>query len=104
MHALLLGAGFSRNWGGWLANEVMGELLGRLVHDRETYSLLRKTRNFEDALSQMQADARTHYVARDPRLARMEQAILATFGEMNQVFARKPGMEFSKTVSRVLAS
>jgi hypothetical protein len=27
-HILLTGAGFSRNWGGWLANEVFEYLLG----------------------------------------------------------------------------
>jgi hypothetical protein len=29
-HLLLLGTGFSRNWNGWLAGEIMGDLLGRL--------------------------------------------------------------------------
>ena len=29
MHTIaLLGAGFSRDWGGWLANEAFGYLLG----------------------------------------------------------------------------
>lgn len=28
MHYLLMGAGFSRNWGGWLADEAFDYLLG----------------------------------------------------------------------------
>jgi hypothetical protein len=27
-HIALLGAGFSRNWGGWLADEAFGHLIG----------------------------------------------------------------------------
>jgi hypothetical protein len=30
---LLTGAGFTRNWGGWLAKEIEGDLLGRLLED-----------------------------------------------------------------------
>ena len=37
----LLGAGFSRNWGGWLATEVLGEILGRVADDPVVYAKLR---------------------------------------------------------------
>ncbi len=50
-HIALLGAGFSRNWGGWLATEVLGELLGRVIGDPETYAKLRRLQNFEDTLA-----------------------------------------------------
>ncbi len=30
VHLLLLGAGFTRNWGGWLARELEGDILQRL--------------------------------------------------------------------------
>lgn len=92
MHVLLLGAGFSRNWNGWLAIEVMGELLGRLASDPGSYMLLRKAGNFEDALSQAQADARSRPTPEArARLEHVEHAILDTFGEMNRTFARLPG-------------
>jgi hypothetical protein len=96
-HAVLLGAGFSRNWGGWLATEVIGELLGRLANEQQTYALLRRDRNFEDTLAQCQAEARGSQQARQ-RLERLENAIVETFGEMNSVFSRLPSLEFSPHV------
>lgn len=39
-HILLTGAGFTRNWGGWLAKELEGDLLARLAQDRELRDLL----------------------------------------------------------------
>ena len=100
MHVLLIGAGFSRNWNGWLATEVMGELLGRLAGDPEDYRILRNAGNFEDALSQVQADARAQATPEAPaRLERLERAILDTFGEMNRAFARRASLEFSQDVA-----
>lgn len=60
-HLLLLGAGFSRNWGGWLANEVFEYLLGceQIQQDDYLKTLLWKSRNtggFEKALSEVQAN------------------------------------------------
>jgi hypothetical protein len=37
---LLLGAGFSRNWGGWLASEAFEYLLGCPQVDEDIRSLL----------------------------------------------------------------
>jgi len=41
-HVLLLGAGFSRNWGGWLATEVFEYLLGcpEIANDPNLRALL----------------------------------------------------------------
>src|SRR5262245_18120113 len=41
-HYLLIGAGFTRNWGGPLSEEVTGSLLGDLHDDRELAAKLRK--------------------------------------------------------------
>jgi hypothetical protein len=92
----LLGAGFSRNWGGWLAPEVLGELLSRLGQDRDIYSRLRRTRNFEDTLAELQAEARTQQTP-DARGRRevFERAVQATFAEMNEIFAAFPGWGLS---------
>jgi hypothetical protein len=95
-HVLLLGAGFSRNWSGWLASEIMGDLLGRLADHAELSSLLRRIGNFEEALSQVQTDFRSQQGAETTtRLDRFQTAILDSFGAMNDAFASMPGMEFS---------
>lgn len=95
-HIALLGAGFSRNWGGWLAPEVLGELLSRASHDREIYSKLRRTRNFEDALAELQAEARIQATPESrARLESFERAVQETFADMNGVFAGFPGWSLS---------
>ena len=56
-NVLLLGAGFSRNWGGWLAPEVFEYLLGCPEVDEELRSLLWKHKDqggFEAALGELQ--------------------------------------------------
>lgn len=55
---LLTGAGFSRNWGGWLAEEAFEFLLGEVEHDDDLCKYLWKSRDeglgFEAALAQLQ--------------------------------------------------
>jgi hypothetical protein len=95
-HVALLGAGFSRNWGGWLATEVLGELLGRIANDREIYTRLRQSRNFEDTLAELQAEARTRGTPDSTaRLDTFERAVMETFSDMNQTFAAFPGWGLS---------
>ena len=57
-HVLLTGAGFSRNWGGWLANEAFEYLIGSPEIDDNLRQLLwtHKTRGggFEDTLAELQ--------------------------------------------------
>jgi hypothetical protein len=54
---LLTGAGFSRNWGGWLANEAFEYLLGCAEIDQETRRLLWHSKEggggFEDTLANL---------------------------------------------------
>jgi len=95
-HVLLLGAGFSRNWKGWLATEIMEDLLGRLSENAELSNLLRRVSSFEEALSQVQTEYKSQQsAAAKGRLDRLQGAILDTFGEMNRAFAGMPSMEFS---------
>ena len=58
-HILLTGAGFSRNWGGWLANEAFEYLLGSIHVDNLLRQKLWQTKErgggFEDSLSEMQS-------------------------------------------------
>jgi hypothetical protein len=49
-HILLTGAGFTRNWGGWLAKELEGDLLARLANDRELRKLVQESANYEKHL------------------------------------------------------
>jgi hypothetical protein len=44
-HYLLIGAGFSRNWGGPLSEEITGSLLGKLHDDEEIAGALRRGRS-----------------------------------------------------------
>ena len=106
MHVLLLGAGFSRNWGGWLASELVGELSGLLADRPWLCEMLRVYRCFERAYAERFEAAQS---ARNDRLAaedvvRLQHAILEVFTTMNAGFARKPGMEFSSAAEKSLVS
>ncbi len=65
LRILLLGAGFSRNWGGWLANEAFEYLLGcpEVIANADARAMLWKHKDaqgFEGALG----EARRHYILR----------------------------------------
>jgi hypothetical protein len=106
VHVLLLGAGFSRNWGGWLASELIGELSGRLLDRYWLGEMLRVYRNFERAYAE-----RLETAIREPEneqaredVVRLNHAIQEAFTEMNTNFARRAGMEFSNAAERSIAS
>jgi hypothetical protein len=89
-HLLLLGAGFSRNWGGWLASEVFEFLLGchEVATDRELLDLLWaykiKGEGFENALAYLQDRFQRKQDARSSDLLRkLQSAIVAMFHDMN---------------------
>jgi hypothetical protein len=93
---LLLGAGFSRNWNGWLANEMRGKLLARLAADAELHRIVSGYENFEDALSAVQEEfKRSGSRQSKGTLDRMQAAVIATFRAMNESFAKRRSMEFS---------
>jgi len=85
---LLTGAGFTRNWGGWLANEAFEYVLGRVEVGDELRARLwagkAKRLGFEETLAELQEQQ-----ARGaPRAAEMlngfMMALVAMFNEMNQ--------------------
>ena len=82
---LLLGAGFSRNWGAPLADEVTGSLLGELHDDPELTQRLRKG-PFEDAFSGFQRPHANDEQSR--RLRRLQSAVTGLFSRMNTALAR----------------
>jgi hypothetical protein len=94
-HVLLTGAGFSRNWGGWLASEAFEYLIGSPEIDDHIRHLLWKHKSsgggFEEALAELQ-EAYTHSktdLARKP-LAALQAAIVGMFNYMNLAFEGIP--------------
>jgi hypothetical protein len=86
---LLLGAGFTRNWGGWLAPEVFEYLLGRPEIDEFLRNLLFKHRRaggYEGALSELQSDV-LRGGARDKLIA-FENALAQMFADMDKGLER----------------
>ena len=99
---LLLGAGFSRNWGGWLAAEVFEYLLGcpEISNDPYLRSLLwshQPVDGFEGALEQVQSD-----FVRDPatrgRLNALQGAVTRMFEDMNNAFFGINDFEFQRHI------
>jgi hypothetical protein len=90
-HYLLTGAGFSRNWGGWLANEAFEYLLGAPEIDEYVRTILWGAKlggeGFEGALSRMQ-DAYVSNKSEETkeRLARLTQAVIGMFNAMQTAF------------------
>ena len=87
-HYLLIGAGFSRNWGGWLATEVFEYLLG--THEVQTDQYIREllwrnreTGGFEAALDELQS---SNDETSRKQLAALNRAIARMFSDMNSSF------------------
>src|ERR1700730_6723043 len=93
-HILLLGAGFSRNWGGWLASEIGDALLQRVADDRYLSDILNRCPAFEDALSLLQGEASSGPQGKE-RLGKFENAIVQIFTQMNRSFAQRGNLDFS---------
>ncbi len=88
---LLTGAGFSRNWGGWLAEEAFEFLLGEVEHDDDLRKYLWKSRDerlgFEAALAQLQARYETKFDGQvEQDLRNLTSAILRMFAAMGREF------------------
>jgi hypothetical protein len=91
-HILLLGAGFSRNWGGWLASEVFEYLLGHpnIMINNDLKQLLWNNQSkggFEEALAELQGKADLNITDRK-NLESLELAISDMFNEMNNAFSK----------------
>jgi hypothetical protein len=84
----LLGAGFSRNWGGWLADEVFEYLLGdkNIQAKPDICRLLWETRpkgGFEVALSELQIAARRSERFAAENYDVLRRSVEAMFEDMN---------------------
>lgn len=101
---LLTGAGFSRNWGGWLASEAFEYLLGRPeLAEREGLRRLlwnaQSKGGFEDVL----ADLQVATAGGDGRAAEdlkvLSDAVTAMFDDMNAGYEARAEWEFSNDVA-----
>lgn len=101
---LLLGAGFSRNWGGWLADEVVDYLLAapEVRADPALKDLIWQHANagFESALEQLQQQAAENpeSAAVRQRLVDFQSALERMFSELNAVFFEDPDFEFNNQI------
>jgi len=92
---LLTGAGFTRNWGGWLAKEIEGDLLGRLADHSQLQQLLHESDGFEVVLERCQRDAAGGNAPAQHRYDDLQKAVAASFHAMNVALANRPQFHFS---------
>ncbi|SRR5713101_6776680 len=106
-HILLLGAGFSRNWGGWLADEAFEYLLGCPQLDDGIRTVLWRYKGrggFEAALSELQTETSQHFsVALLDHATKLDEAIRRMFADMNKAFAAI-NFEFQNSIEYLLRS
>jgi hypothetical protein len=100
-HILLLGAGFSRNWGGWLASEAFEYLLGcpeisRNQHLREVLWRNQPIGGFESALAEIQNDFKRDPSTNTGHLNDIQNAVTRMFNDMNKGFFENGNFEFQK--------
>jgi hypothetical protein len=110
-HLLLTGAGFSRNWGGWLADETLEYLLGAPEIDDYLRSLLWRSKlsggGFEAALAGLQ-DAYTAVASPEikERLNALTTALVGMFNAMNRAYSKQrfePSPEHPLHIRRFLS-
>jgi hypothetical protein len=98
---ILLGAGFSRNWGGWLSQEVFNHLIGLpgiRKHERLTRLLWQhqSAGGFEDAIAEVQRDYRLDPTRYGAELKAFQDAVEEMFTDMNEGYAASPSWEFQQ--------
>lgn len=86
---LLLGAGFSKNWGAPVASEFFTALIAdpEVQRNGRVHALLwEKRTNFEYALAQLQRDHRENPQANKEPLLVIQGAMVRVFEQMNSIF------------------
>lgn len=104
-HYLLLGAGFSRNWGGWLAVEAFEYLLGcpEVARNPQLQALLWRNQpngGFENALAEVQANFIRSPQEHTANLQDMQSAVTRMFDDMNHGFFGIINFEFQEFLDR----
>jgi len=98
---LLLGAGFSRNWGGWLADEVLEYLLGSKEINADIYLREKlyqyKQMGFEKALGEIQLECLSDPSEKNKkRQKEFSDAVSQMFKDMRKPYANNQ-MQFEWT-------
>lgn len=93
MRMLLLGAGFSRNWGAPLSEEINGSLLNELYDDRGLAQQLRE-RPFEELFGGFATPPDSGESAQ--RQLRLQNAVRSVFERVNAAF-HVSNFEFQRT-------
>ncbi len=97
---LLLGAGFSRNWGGWLASEIFDYLLGcpEIIANPPLRRALWRSKDqggFEHTLALLlQSDPSVSPSERATATQPFEAALVRTFSDMNAGLLGLADLEF----------
>lgn len=92
-HFLLTGAGFSYNWGGYLAREAFDYLLGVTEHDEDLRQVLwadhAKNWGFETTLARLRKEYEESYSPQvEQDLTNMTTAVRRMFGDMWLAFSQ----------------
>jgi hypothetical protein len=108
-HFLLLGAGFSRNWGGWLASEVFDYLLGcrEITGNLPLQKALWRTKDnggFEQTLSQLQSGHPLDPAERDRAALSFESALIRMFADMNAALLEFDDLEIATPQRNTIGS
>ena len=98
---LLTGAGFSANWGGWVASEAFEYLLGcpEILADDRLRDLLWDCQlkgGFEDALAELQVGHAAGFASSwsEKQLISLQNAVGRMFDDMNLSFKGRGDLEF----------
>jgi len=94
-YVLLTGAGFTHNWGGWLAREISGDLLGRVQAEPALRLRVQQSDSFESALETLQRDADSGDAEAQRQYANLQRAVAASFRAMNIALANRIDFNFS---------
>lgn len=108
-HFLLTGAGFSRNWGGWLASEAFEYLLGcpEISQNQCLLELLWKnqpTGGFENALAVVQSNFKRDPAAHTKNLQDISSAVTRMFADMNEGYFDHTDFEFQQARERMVGT
>ena len=94
---LLLGAGFSRNWGGLLANEVRSHLVSKLEKNYFLINLLHRSNGFESAFEELRLSYDNNPSKENfENIEFFQNALKEVFQKMNQAFAKRGQINFSQ--------
>ena len=94
---LLIGAGFSRNWGGLLANEVRSHLVSKLEKNSFLTILLHRHVGFESAFQELRLSYENNPNKDNfDNIEIFQNALIEVFKIMNQAFSKRGSMNFSQ--------